>query len=342
MRVIVGDRFGNVIAELTGELGPVSWRLNEVGKASLIMPRDDPKATEKNLRFGNRVIILFDNGLPNWGGIIDTPRTWDTDGSITATFYSAEQILGYRITDKGRYFDAQTPGGILQALLQEANAIRATGILPGTIGGGSSLHYPDYHFKDLLTILTDSITGRLSDHEFYIEPILSGGVIRFYLSLYSRLGRVKSGVALVEGRNLTDIKLREEGPLVNYWALAGGVTGGGDSWGDDRITAIRENEESIGKYGLRQDSEITPDVVIQATLDANADKNLAETKEPTNLWDLKAISAAPAEYSAYHIGDTVRLFAPSYGFGGTNTTIRLTEREYDPASGFCRIVCEEA
>src|SRR4030042_6489085 len=94
-RVLVAERVGRILGGREPELGPVSWRLNDVGRLTMRLARADPKATEDNLRFGNRILVEFDNGLPNWGGIIDPPRHWD-GLHIGARAYSAEDRVGWR------------------------------------------------------------------------------------------------------------------------------------------------------------------------------------------------------------------------------------------------------
>ena len=101
IRGIVGDRSGRVLAELTPEWGPISWRLNDVGQASFRIAASDPKATVHNLRFGNRLYIDFDNGLPPWGGVIWTPQDFERgamlqgmNGQVVAIFPAEGQHSG--------------------------------------------------------------------------------------------------------------------------------------------------------------------------------------------------------------------------------------------------------
>ena len=73
VRCLVGDVSGRIIGELSPEIGPISWRLNEVGRAEFSVARTDDKATEDTLGFGNRIAFQFENGLPDWAGVIDPP-----------------------------------------------------------------------------------------------------------------------------------------------------------------------------------------------------------------------------------------------------------------------------
>jgi hypothetical protein len=327
-----------IIAQLEGEIGPTSWRKNDVGRSSLTISKTDPKAIADNLRFGNHVLIAFSNGLPNWGGVIQPPLKWD-GSSITAELDSAEVILGWRQTDKGRYFTATVVGTIFSSLVNEANSVSPTGISVGSnTWQGGTAHSPDYHFKDLLQICKESLTGRLEDCDFYLTADESGGYIVYTANLVESRGSDKSEtVALIEGHNLTPMRLEQQGPLWNSWDIVGEGTG----WGDYRLTAHEENASSISTYGLRQNSAMYPDIKLQATLDSTAAKHVSEEANPHNVWTLEAVNKAPALFSAYDVGDTVKLHSHNFGFGGTNASVKILTREYVPQTDTCRLTVRE-
>src|SRR3990167_9587987 len=106
-RVLVGDVYGRILAEIEPDVGAVTSRLNAVGQCTFSL--------EENLHFGNRILVQFDNGLRDWGGIIDPPRDWGM-ANVTCTAYSGEYIFGMRQTDTGRYFSGATVGAIYQSL----------------------------------------------------------------------------------------------------------------------------------------------------------------------------------------------------------------------------------
>lgn len=335
-RLVVGDQNGVVLDELSADILFCNWRLNKVGKCEFEIAAKDPKATQTNLKYGNRIIIRFENGLPDWGGIIDPPRTWD-DGVIKVTAYSGEQLFAQRTTDKGRYFSSQTVGAIYTALINEANTIASTGATTGAVYTGGSTHSPDYHFKGLLDIFQKSLTGRLSTFDFDVVPQLAGGSISFLANLYESKGSQKHSLLLVQDKNLARVKLKEQGPIVNSWDMAGEGTG----WGSERLTANAQDINSINAYGLREDSTVYGDVSIQNTLDDHAATALSKSKDPYNIWTLWALDELPARFADYDVGDEVALVAFDYGFGGTDTLIRITSREYEPADGVCNLVVQE-
>ena len=335
-RFIVGNKLGTTIAELSPDIGTVSWRLNKVGVVDFSIAVTDPKATEDNLKYGNRVLIEFSNGLPGWGGVIDPPRKWD-GSNIVCRAYSGAYLFDYRITDKGRYFSGASAGTIFQSLIQETNAVEDTGVDIGNIYTGGSGHSPSYHYKNLLDIFQKSLTNRLSTSDFDFIPSESGGEIIFTARFYESKGIDRTQLALTQGANLTRIKLIEQGPIINSWDVAGE----GSNWGSDRLTAQEQNADSISLYGLRQGSKIYSDVSIQGTLDDHAENLLDDSENPYNIFELEVADKLPAKFADYDLGDTVSLVAPDYGFAGTKTTVRILDRSYDPSNGLCDLVVQE-
>lgn len=336
VRVLVADRTGRILAEVEPQLGPVSWRLNDVGRATLTFAKTDPKAIEDYLRFGNRLLIQFANGLPNWGGVIDPPRKWDQK-SIQITAYSGEYLLGFRQTDRGRYFDGATVGYVFQQLIQEANAVSPMGVTIGGVWGGGSTHSPEYHFDNLLKIIQESLTERLSTADFAVLATETSGYVVFTAHLYERRGSDKPGVVLLEDHNLAAIDLNEQGPMVNCW----NIIGQGTTWGDERSVAYAEDTDSIATHDRREDSAVHADTATQATLDETADNKLSESSWPRNVLTLDAADLAPARFADYDVGDSVRVLLHSYGFGGYDGQVRVLTREYDPAKGTCALVVQE-
>jgi len=338
IRFVVGDVAGTQIAEIEPDIGPISWRLNDIGRVQFALAKTDAKVTEAILRFGNRVLIEFDNGLPDWGGVIDTPREWGL-GMVTCNAYGGEQILGYRQTDKTRAFEGDAIGVIYQALLSEATAAKNTGITIGSIWHGGDTHALEYHYKNILAIIRETLCGSLSDYDYDVTGSLDSGKIVLAANLYERKGYTKNNCVLIEGLNVSDAKLVEQGQIINSWDLVGA----GSDWGPDRPTAHAEDAASIGRYGLRQGQAIFNDIVDQNTLQSMADNLLSQSKDVHAMFDLSTVNiSGPGGFADYDVGDTVRLQLHSYGFGGFDGLITIEAREYNPASGECRLIVREA
>jgi hypothetical protein len=335
-RCIVATKSNVAIAEISPDIEYISWRLNKVGRAKFTLAKTDSKATERILRFGNRILFEFDNGLPNWVGVIEPPRNWDGK-NVRCMAFSAEHIFSFRTTDKGRYFSGQTVGAIYKKLITEANDVSSMGITVGDVYEGGGVHSPSYHFKSLLDIFQDSLTKNLSDYDFDVTGTYRRGNFIFKANLYETKGTTKRGIALVEGANVTELKLSEQGPIVNSWD----VIGEGFGWGDSRPTAHSEDDASIDKYGLREDSRVYPSVKLITTLQYHANAELDDTKLPYNEYDIDVMDLAPGTFANYDIGDFVTLQSASIGFDGINTLVRILDREYQPEKNICYLLVKE-
>ena len=264
----------------------------------------DPKCTKDNLRFGNRVVVRWDNGLPDWGGVIDIPRRLE-HGRTGITCYSGERLLDWRVTDFGRYYDEQTPGYIAQKRTEYENTEWATGIGVGTCEEAGTDRTIEDHYHDLFQRMQDM--ARLSGQDFYVEPTFSGGVLTFALNWYEVRGTDRSTtIWLIDGLNARVGPMDVQGPLQNVIRLIGA----GDTWGDDRIRSAAIDAASVEAYGgYREYSEVQSTVSVQTTLDANAAVLLAERKDPHTIPTVEALNLAPALFSAYDVGDIVTLEA---------------------------------
>lgn len=326
VQVTVTDHNGVALGELAAGIESVSWKLNEIGRARLVVA--NPGTADELIQFGNRVLIEFDNGLPDWTGYLDTPRRWRY-GSVALSAYSGEGLLAHRVTDRGRYFRKATAGAILRAILLEQAGPAVVEL--GNVWLDGLPHSPSYHFKSLLQIVQDSLL-RMEAADFDVSGHIENGRLRLRANFYERRGYELPGVALLEGHNINVAEPEEQGEIVNEWFLAGGGTG----WGaESRIYATARDEQSIYKYGLRQGSEVMSGVSVQETLDGHARNNLAESAEPYLSLPLTAINLAPARFSEYGIGDSVGIELYSYYEDGYSGMRRVIGREFRPSSGGC-------
>jgi hypothetical protein len=334
--VEIFDRRGVRLGELQPDIEEVSWVLGGVGRMRLSVARSDPEATPDMLRFGNLLRVQFANGLPDWGGVIEPPRAWG-ESHIRVEAFGGEYLLGFRQTGRGRYFTQVRVGHIFASVIGEANAAGDMLVDVGQVWQGGNAHSPEYHFHDLLTIVQESIAGRLTPADFVLEPVVEGGALRFRASLLERRGRRLPGVALVEGNNLGVIQMLEQGPIVNRWVLVGE----GTTWGEDRLVATAEDRESIAEFGLREDSEVRAGVTVLATLEEAVAERIRQTAWPRVMLELEAVDERPGRFADYDVGDTVTAQLFSYGFGGYLGQVRVLGREYRPGTGTCKLVVRE-
>lgn len=334
---LLADTSGRVLTEINPAVQRVSWRRNGAGAVSFAMAVTDPKLREEYFIPGHKVLLQFDNGLPDWGGVLTGPREWN-GFSVAFEATSGHWILAKRRTGRGRTFTETQAGTILTQLLQEADAFHPTGLQPGNVWQGGAGYSREYHRKTLYDVLAEDLVANLSAGAFDVTPKLESGHIVFYVNLYERQGTVKPGVGLVEGQNVTGIRYREIDEAINVWHLAGE----GDGWADDaRAYATAVNSESVGRHGMREDSELPSGVTDQAVLDAIADKRLAETAWPTRVLGLTVLNAPPGRFREYGIGDAVTCRLPSFGFQGVNGLFEVQAQEFFPESNTADLVLLE-
>lgn len=327
----VGNRNGDVLAELNGTIGPVSWRLNKIGKTTVTLALDDAKP--ELLAYGNRILLEFDNGLPNWGGVIDTPLTW-AKGAVAFTVYQFEHLLQYRRTVKNRDFWAAPVGAIFFELLRDTQLDEHLGVEYGQIWTGGSIHSPRYHYDDLWEIITKGL-AKLQAADFRFSPLLSGGRITFKAEFFERLGEdLSARIALREGFNVAEATLTEQGKIVNDFAAAGS----GTNWGDDRLVSAYIVNASRQRLGLRQGSKIYPSVGDQETLDRYTQAVCEDSAYPHVKAKLTVANLAPGTFAQYDVGDSVLVDLPSYGFDGYREKCKVETREYNPMTEKCTLV----
>ena len=338
IRFLVGDTSGRVLTEINPDVHRVSWRWNGMGSIAFTMALTDPKLIPEYFNEGNRVLLSFDNGLPDWGGVLTGARDW-TGSGVTFEAYGAEWVMAQRRAGRSRYFTNAQVGAILTALIQEANVFYPTALQLGRIWQGGQAHSPDYHFKSLFDVAAESLVGNRRAGAFGVTPKLEGGSIVFYVNLYERKGSDMPNIALVEGQNISAIRYREIDEAVNVWHMAGE----GDGWAaDSRVFATVINQESVSKHGMREGFELRSGVVQQSTLDETATKRLEETAWPTRVLGLSVTNNAPGRYRDYGVGDAVTCRLYSYGFNGVNGLFEVRAREFFPDDGVCDLVLLEA
>ena len=339
MHVLVGDRFGTVIAEMQGDVGAVSWILNGIGRTSLVTIKSNSKTTEENLRIGNRIYIEFDDsvGLPPWGGVIDLPRRWEA-GKVVVSCYGIEQLLKTRVTRKNDAFYDRPAGTIFSDLLWRTEQKDPLGIVIGNVWIGGRQHWPRYHYKPLWSVLTDSLR-KMEQCDFRFIPYLESGRILFRAEFYQVAGADKtSSVALVEGRNVaTGLTLEEQGIIVNVC----NAVGAGSTWGAERLVIVARDSGSFAHYGLREDGVVYSSVSEPGTLEMHARNELLQQSEPRRIFSLPVTNEDPGKFADYDLGDSVRCILQTFGFGGYDGTLRVLAREFDPGTGGCKLAVEE-
>jgi hypothetical protein len=337
MRVLLGDATGVVRAEVVdGTISEVTWRLNAAGSATVTVARGSAAFRQELLEPSARVYVEFDNGLPAWGGVLDTPRSWEP-GVVSMKAYTIERILSYRTTKKTRSFSGMVVGGIFTRILEEVEERYSIGLTVGSVWMGGAVHYPRYHFRDAMWIINSSLR-KMENCDYRFTPYLDGNRILFRAELQQMMGDDKRArVALMEGANLAEPSLSEQGTIINRVA----IVGSGATWAEREVVWGVE-EASRARFGLRESMFAPADVSQELTLARYADTLIKQNAFPHAVASFTAADVAPARFADYDVGDIVRVVMPSLGFSGYDAATRITARGFDPGSGRCEVVCDEA
>jgi len=337
MRVLVGDRFGRLLEEITPNIDSIVWALNQIGKTRLTSSRQSKEFNETLLGIGNRIYIEFDNGLPPWGGVLGLPRAWSSTG-VEIACYTIEYLLQARVTDKNASFYERPAGVIFELVLEREENQDPMGITMGSIWGGGSPHWPVYHHTNIWDVLDYSIR-RMERCDFTFTPYLEDDHIKFRADFFQIAGSDKTAtVAFMEGRNAGEVlKLEEQGVLLNaHYAISEGSV-----WDEDRLVIVGKDLESIAKYGLRESGKVYAGTSMQSTLEMHARNVIRIYSEPRRYFRFPVTNSEPGKFDSYALGDTVRCALPSFGFDGYEEDVRILVREYNPVTGYCELVVEE-
>lgn len=332
MRFLVADRNGVIRDELVPDVESVAWVLNRPGQMRFSLAVNDPKATPENLRPGNRLLVQFDNGLPDWGGVMDLPRRWES-GRIICSAYTIEYLLEYRLTGQSVVFSGVPVGAIFVQVLREMETMQSEGIEIGQVWYGGLLHHSCYRFKTVWQVL-ESIR-QMERCDIVFRPQLRGGRIAFVASLLERWGSDRSAqLALVEGANIASLAYEEQGPLVNSVVSASA----GTTLADEQAIIRAEDSASIQQYGLRECLDIRTGVTYGKALEAHARVRLQQA-QPLRRFGLSVVDVPPARFADYDIGDILLMESSSvaWGFRGK---VRIVGREWKPNSGECTLAVE--
>lgn len=334
-RVLLFDTSRVLLVEAYFRVGSVSWRLNRVGQARLFSSSSDAKSTTENLQIGNYILIQFDNGLPDWGGIIDLPRN-RTQTEIGITAYSGERALASRRTLQNSIFDSIAAGDIYKALIIDANTVWSTGIEPGTIYSSGVARTQEYHYAQILQQIQE--LARLSGNDFYIQPVFSNNRLTFKAHWYETRGNdLTNTVWFVEKRNIVGgVALDEQGMMANRITLVGS----GNVWDETRLVSVANDTEKQALYGLREYAEIQTSILDQTTLDANAASLLAALSKVEQKASFATSDKKPGKYSTYDVGDIVHvqaLLRPGATEWAIDLDMRVMGREWRNGACFLEL-----
>lgn len=301
VEVLLFDHTGRHPVQIEPQIEYVTWRLNGTGNARLFMSYSDANCLPHLLAFGNRILIQFENGLPSFGGVLDVPRR-RTPFGVSINAYTGDRILSWRYTGGNLEFSGAAPGIIYRGLIDEANGKASTGIYPGSIYVSPKSWSDEYRYQNVLSIIQQ--LQQLSGEEWSVEPHYEMGHLSFRANWYKQRGQdLSHTVSLIEGHNVREIILDEQGPIASQVYCVGGGSAGSE-W-TDRNVGVANDATSRSTYGYREYVEVLTTITDPDTLDESAVTLQDDLDSPRSRMTLQTVDKDPSPFGTYGIGDVV-------------------------------------
>lgn len=329
-RVRIFARDGSPLVEFKAKVER-SWALGDEGRAQFVYPSRITEIVNRDvLQYGNWVLVENDQ-LPAWVGVIDTPRTW-TARSVRVSVYSPEKVFSQRrgmleVQKNG------SAGAIFRYLIGLLNGAEQTIIKAGDIDETGIYRQetinPTPLNRDLKRI------QERSGEEYQWRPDTDAqGRLIVLADWQPRIG-IDTGALLHEGIGGGNIEtvsslFVEDGQIYNN------VLGYGDgmTW-VSKTKFEATDEDSVGTYGLRQTAKYFNGVTNNVTLKDNTDQYLSTTKAPVNKFKLNVINVGDT-FRYIQLGNTLNLQLQSMGFQdgglGYEAVVRIVGMRYNPTS----------
>lgn len=331
-RISVFDNDGKPLATIRANVTR-SWVLGGMGEATFDMSYKDANTNQRNLEFGN-LLLVEHSSLPPWVGVIDTPRSWKRN-TVTVKAYDASKLWAYRRTN-GEVVKG-TGGGIFHALLKMANVDGDTRIRTGQIYSDGVTR------EETLTDTVDKHVKKLAErtgNEYRLRPGLDA---RRYLVIFAdwrkALGKDMVGV-LTEGQNIesSDNMLTEDGTIIND------LLGIADASNGKKIKIVQRDQASISQYGVRQASKTFSGNLTDTTLKQSARAELNRTANSVRSLRLRALDEGGL-FAQLDLGNTFAVNLFSVGFFGSTrgytAKVRILGMKYTSNLNVVELVVSE-
>ena len=327
-RIRTFDRAGTLIKELSGP-ALCEWIINDIGSASFV---SKAAGLEPYVRYGNYITVEHDNGLPDFVGVITTPRPWSSK-TITVNAKSAMWLFAQRV---GSYEQPVSGsfGEVITQVIGIVNAAESTILQIGTYDSGIS-YSSVVDMSNVYTYLQRALAQSNTRLDF--RPVFSNGKLTIYIDMQPTL-YTPSNLKLEEGLNLkkNSLILLEQGDIYND------VTILGVGLDQTKYMGWKEDPVSISLYGRRQ--VLFSEGTSQSDVDRLATVRLSQYAYPRNTLGLVALNVNNT-FSNIREGYSgpVKLFSEGYlnnglGFEGTAYIKSII---YDGRTKEANLVCLE-
>lgn len=340
----VGRADGTIIGEMAGALENVGWATDGYGMASLILPLDAALRYGPLLEFGNRVLVEFSGGLPPWGGVIDVPRE-TTLGQMRVQMYEAGYLMTQRLIGAQAVYlgsEARPAGAILLDLAAQAALPVETGLVASEEGPPVEA---EFHY-DNLAVAAERLRSLDAGMHWFTRPRpATAGRIVFELVVFRNALADDTGRAvLIQGHNLVDWAVLEQGPIINEVLVGVGdfLNPLADSEGYSGLHVATDAASQL-RYGPRSRLEVLPDVEGESgpgRAVATANARLAAYSKPRLRVRGAALNMTPGLYRDYGIGSRIRIEASTPM--ATSEELVVIGMEYQPGTGTLALVFDDA
>lgn len=302
--------------------------LGDIGEAVFFVDTSSVKCRREVLENGNILFIEHDS-LPNWVGVIDTPRTWH-HGYVEVHAFEMPYILQYRTTPLNGSITG-TPGEKFVELLAIANSQEDTLIRAGNVFVGG-VSFPE--------IVSDSVYSHIksvkdaSGNDWICTPNIDiQGKLTIVMDWFEKAG-VTTDLELAQGYNILygDTPLEESGEIVNS------VLALSDAEKD--LNVIYTDEDSRRTTGLRQIRMSFAGILDSDNLRAAAKQYVDENKYPKIATPLTVVNVG-SSFSNIRNGNIAKYKYSDVGFDGDglgqSQLIRIDGWRFDESLGTCEI-----
>lgn len=310
-----------------------SWVLNGPGEATFSLSTKNNKCQDQFLRYGNKLLVQHDD-LPDWVGIMDTPRTWNY-GKVECRAVGGEAWFDWRVTNY--YFMVDNLAEIYRYLIDDCNSWGGSQMGFGEITTGGIWAAAAFGGKasDIINRLCKkfqadwSVTSRVNptSNRLYLRANMYAGMRGSWTNLV--LNNVNS--------KLTEPIQAEDGAIFNhvFFYSAPGDAGG-------RKVGEAKDKRSIMHYDLRQYAEqgVGSD---ETGLAFAAWRKLQDSKEPKVMIAPSVLNVENA-WKSLQVGNIIYWDSDFAGFGrgllGMSATLRIVGMEYSDADQTVTLVTE--
>lgn len=344
MVILVSDRYGKPLGELQthGAIDSVTWRIDGHSALKMTLSPDIQDDKPELVMVGNKVLIYFTNGLPDWGGVMDLPIEY-SDRAIDVTLYSAEYMLNWPLTPR-MYHRTAFARDILADLAAMVDLPGEYGISVVQssyleTGGDDEEIEAEFSFEPLASVI-----GKLQDKDpllhYFIRPAVYDGRVNLDFIVYRGELTEVPDARLLQGHNFVGVGVLDQGPIFNEFIVAGQ----GTDFNEGGATYFTVGDEESGRRFYRRGK-----FLAHPLEDANSGQlavlgygELRKYAAPRTRFRGRLLDLPPAEFQSIGLGQRVTAELQWPPPDGVTVDVTVIGMEYEPGTGTLNLVVEYA